>query len=298
MAGGPVSGGAYSNIGEANKVILPTTVRIAADTLAYYTNMTCLYDPFWVPETDRATLPLVIFHVTGIQEVSTAQVQDKRLLLYEPQTTLDPAEQAKTVRESVLRTVVDNIVRKPRTYTINAVLPFTTLGGTIKDSIDTVTANIAIFMAQLGSASDVKSVLQDAAAVAYSIGKIITSSAAALTNLPRQQSITYINKNSLDAMHERSHLLCMKMWTGFDYKYVAINNMTVDKRPQEDGVFRLTMQVQEMPVLSIGATKSKGLGNPYKMSIANAIAVAQRQLSKPLTVALMGNKHSKSVWGA
>lgn len=291
MAGGPVQG---TNIdGKPVGVIIPTTIQISSDLLSYLTSMTCLFDPFWVPEVARATLPITVFHITGIQEVSSSQVQKKRIMLYEPQAQNLAAVQSETVRESVLRTIVDNVVREPKVYTINAVLPFKTLGRYVKEGTQLISDTIAMFVSQLSGGDSLKSIY----GYAGQTMKYMEFAMDALSRLPSMQDITQINKYSIDAMHERSHLLCMKMWTGFDYRYVSIVNMTLDKRPQEDDNYRLTMQVQEMPVLSLGATSDRKLGNPYSLSLTNSMAVAQRMLTRPLTAALMTTEYSKSVWG-
>lgn len=266
--------------------------------LSYFTSMTCLYDPFWVPEIERATLPICTFHVTGIQESSMTTVQKKRVLLYEPQVTDTTKIQGDMMRDSVLRTVVDNAVRDPRTYTINAILPYQPLGRYVAEG-SLLFDTIAVFLSELASGdSGLTKALANIGAASSVVARAYDVAADSASKLPFMQDVSRINKDSLDAMQERSHLLCMKMWTGYDYKYVMITSMNIDKRPHEDDVYRLVLNVQEMPVMSIGSTSYGKLGDPYKLSMRNAAAVAQRWLSKPLINLMMGKKHSKSIWEA
>lgn len=136
--------------------------------------------------------------------------------------------------------------------------------------------------------------MYDAMSVGSRVANMMSDASAAITKLPSVNDVTYINKQSLDAMWEKSHLLCMKMWTGYDYKFVAITNMTVEKKPIEDDVFRVTLQVQEMPVLTTNAPKNARIKDARKLSFANAVSIAQGWLSSPL-IALMGVRGASGV---
>jgi hypothetical protein len=52
-------------------------------------------------------------------------------------------------------------------------------------------------------------------------------------------------------MAESGHILRMKLWTGYNYKYVMLTGLTTDKRPTEDDVFRVSMALREIPVLNV-----------------------------------------------
>jgi hypothetical protein len=58
-------------------------------------------------------------------------------------------------------------------------------------------------------------------------------------------------------MAESGKILTMKMWTGYQYKYVLITGMTITKQPGEREVFRGTIQVQEMPILTMTVPRVK-----------------------------------------
>jgi hypothetical protein len=63
--------------------------------------------------------------------------------------------------------------------------------------------------------------------------------------------------NSLEAMAESCRTHVMKMWTGYNYKFVQITNLAPDKRGNEDDVFRVTMTLQEKNVLAVTEPKPK-----------------------------------------
>jgi hypothetical protein len=96
----------------------------------------------------------------------------------------------------------------------------------------------------------------------------------------------YINKNSLEAMAESGKILTMKMWTGYQFKYVAITGMTVDKNPREDDVFRATLQLEEVPVLTMTVPSKPVTSAIQRSGAAKVITAVQGTLSRPL-IALM-----------
>jgi hypothetical protein len=277
--GGPLNGAGNSVTG----IIVPTMIQLSSDLLSYWTSMTCLYDPMWVPENDRVTIPICMFHVTGIREVGTTQVSKKRILLYEPQSDNTVKEMADQVRPSVLRAITDNVVREPKMYTVNAILPFHPLGRYITSGMSVITDTIATFMTLLGQES-LSTAIYTGLSVAMTAANQVKTATDLLSLLPSMSNVTYINKMSLDAMWERSHFLCMKMWTGYDYKFVMITNLEIEKKGVEDDVFRVTMQLQEMPVLTTAAPKNAKLGKANKLNAAKMVIATQDALSSALGV--------------
>jgi hypothetical protein len=95
--------------------------------------------------------------------------------------------------------------------------------------------------------------------------------------------------NSLEAMADSCRTLCMKMWTGHDYKFVMITGMTYDKDPKEDGVFRASLSLQEVPVLEVTKPKAPKPPDIKRNWAVTAITATQGALISPL-VALTGVK--------
>jgi len=277
-----------------SNIIIPTTLQSAADMLSYVDSMTCLFDPRWVPQQSKITLPIVFFHINSIRETHKTNVSTKRVVLYEPMADIDASAASNQVRSSVMRSIVDNAWREPKTFLINAVLPYQPAGRYIKEAIQTVSATVLGFMSLLGVDVD-KPVLGAAVNAAWSAAfssvstalKMMSISADAVGKLPGMNGVSYINKNSIDAMAEGAQILCMKMWTGYDYEFVIIESMDVEKKPLEDDVFRVTLQVKVVNVLTI-TKPSKATPNILSRNWASkAISTAQKALSAPL-IAITG----------
>jgi hypothetical protein len=100
--------------------------------------------------------------------------------------------------------------------------------------------------------------------------------------LPNMDGLSFINKNSLEAMAESGRILTMKMWTGYEYKYVVITGMTLDKQPQEDDSFRGTLQLQEVPVLTMTEPDKKKASVINREEAAKAVLKVHKALIEPL----------------
>jgi hypothetical protein len=249
MPGGPIStdGGYLPDL----PILVPTILQLSADSLSYWTSLTCLYDPYW-SATEKMTLPVCMFHVTGVTETWSNEITKKRVILYEdPGTT---ADMSKPLRKSAVETIVDNIVKNPKTYSIEAVAPYAPVGRHVSEGVKGL-AETLLFLAEIASGDPIH---RDAiiGAVDATMGAVRGIMGAAeklldVVNIFAEGGAGTLNKNSLEAMADSGRTLCMKMWTGYDYKYVAITGLAIQKKPAEDGVFRVAMQLSEVPVLSV-----------------------------------------------
>jgi len=262
-------------------IIVPTMLQMGADALSYWTSMTCLYDRYWEPDPDRITLPICMFHVKKIVPTRAIEASKKRVILYEPQQDekLDTKEMADQLRRGVIQTVIDNVVKQPTTYTMEIIVPFQPVGRYINEGAKTVSDMILalsdLFDGRLpdmfadwyeGIFSTVLSAAKTAGQAAEFAGK-----------LPSINGVSFINMNSLEAMADSCRMLCMKMWTGYDYKYVLITGMTFEKQPTEDDVFRASLTLQEMPVLTIARSKSPKpatIDRNWAVAVVNAMSGA------------------------
>lgn len=294
---GPLNGSADRTVGG---ILIPTMVQTSSDLLSYWTSMTCLYDPDWSAEQSKVTLPIAFFHVKSIREICTTNVSKKRVMLYEPQAAAlsnasadglsvnasqrySASDLSNQFRRSILRSIVDNAWREAKTYEIEAVVPFQPVGRYITDGISVLTNTVLSFLSVLGI-KDVEasqSFMSNISKVTKWITPVSTA-AQAVGKLPNMDGVSYINKNSLEAMWETTHFLCMKMWTGYDYKYVMITNIIFTKVPTEDDVFRASIQVMEVPVLTITKPKKLVVNSINRNIAAKAVSFAQKALSKPL----------------
>ena len=272
--------------GSKTKVVIPTIIQTSSDFIDYWSSMTCLYDPLWVADqnAEKVTLPIAYFHVTGMREVGKTEVSKKRVLLYEPQVDNTADELSNAVRPSVMRSIMDNAVRDPKTYVINAILPYQPLGRYVTDGVSVVINTIGIFTALIGKyESSFMRYFSNAMSVVMAIANVMASAAEIVGKLPNMDGVSFINKNSLEAMWENTHFLCMKLWTGYEYKFVMITNLEIEKKGNEDDVFRVNIEVQEMPVLTLTKPKRLTLDPIDRNWAAKAISVAETAVSAVLT---------------
>jgi hypothetical protein len=283
-------------------IIVPTMLQMALDVLNYWTSLTCLYDPYWSAEDDRVTLPICMFHVKKITSTFSNEVSKKRVILYEPGSDekISAGELSNGLRPPVMQTVVDNIVKNPRTYNMEVIVPFQPIGRYVSEGVKTVSDMVTAFSDLLGGGtpggftdwwegifSSVFATLKTASTASEIAGK-----------LPGMDGVSYINMNSLEAMADSCRMLCMKMWTGYDYKYVTITDMSYEKDGKEDNVFRASLKLQEMPVLTVTKPKNKDAAIVKRNWAATAVTAVQGALVSPL-VALTGVKaasEDKSKW--
>lgn len=262
MAGGVVSGGnGLLNNGDRNSpipsIIVPTVLRITKDAIQTVTGVTCLYDRYWTPSdrSEMVTLPICFFHIKKITEVMNTSISNKRIMLYESQQNdVVTAEYASDMlRPSVMNIVADNAVKEPKAYNIEAILPFHPTNVMYSRSMNDLQQLIMGLMEVTGllNSPELITYIRSVLAAANLSTKALATAGGVGGILPDDSGIATINKNSLDAMWQSSRILTMKMWTGYHYKYVILKSCQIDKQPTEDDVFRVTMTVQEMPVLTV-----------------------------------------------
>ena len=240
-------------------ILLPTILRVSSDEINYWTNMTCLYDKQWVFNPKLSTVPLCFFHIISMRELTTAQVSEKRVIVYQaPQGTggiTGSRVQSPAYRPN-LEVITDNVVVQPKQYQMEVIIPDTLIGPFIQQGMAKLSAMVD-FMSKVDlvtedTASTIESgmrLLQTAFDTVTTAGQIADKILGAMETGSTQ--IATINKNSIEAMIGSGHVLCFKSWTGYNYSYGVLTNLDVTKRPSEDGVYRGTLTFQETPVLNI-----------------------------------------------
>jgi len=267
-------------------IIVPTVLQMAADVLNYWTSVTCLYDRYWEASADKVTLPVCMFHVKKITPAYTVETSKKRVILYEPQQDgkFDTAKAADQMRRGIMQTVVDNAVKQPTTYNMEVIVPFQPIGRYVSEGVKTVTDMVTAIADLFGSSlpGGFADWWEGVFSSVFSFVKTAGQAADFAGKLPDMNGVSYINVNSLEAMAESCRTLCMKMWTGFEYKYVMITGMTHDKQPAEDDVFRATLTLQEMPVLAISRPDNPEASEIKRNWAVTAISATQGALVSPL----------------
>jgi len=279
MPGGPVNG-AYNYIAKnSTALVIPTILQMSADALSYFTNLTCLYDRYWTVDPDKVTLPICMFNVKKITPTYSVETSNKRVLVYEQKTEGNLSD---NMRGSVMRAVVDNSVKQPTTYNMEIIVPFQPVGRYITDSTKFVADMITGFIELADKRDSIGAqVWEGIFSVTEMILKAANIAVDSAGKLMSMDSAAYINMNSLEAMAESCRTLCMKMWTGFQYKYVEIVNMVPDKQPTEDDVYRVSLQLKEIPVLTMSPPDNKRALNEKQHWIIRSIRDSQAAAVTP-----------------
>lgn len=256
-----------------------TGIRYYKRMLETLNNITYMYDDKWNPDnSNKATFPVCFFHVKSQHEVMNTEVSQKQMLFYN--SDMDATKSDPKVDAGLLNVVADNIVIKPKVYKLDVIIPYHNL--TLLDQsfvYNTYTMNY-INTVLTGK----ESVIGDAMMKSYGAisapftnfiqllirtligqaGVIDWGSSVSdwLRNTVQQPDY---NKYSLEMMWKLRHIVKMKMWNSWEYKYVAIMDIDVTKEGTEDGVYEATLTVQEMPIISMYSRSStKGSKFIYK----------------------------------
>lgn len=265
-----------------NSLRFITGIRYHKDMLQRLNNMTYIYDVNWNPNnTPKATFPVAFFHVKSYHEVMNSEVSQKQMLFYNSHQSSgitapfksfandsDPA-----LNSGLLNVVADNIVIKPKTYKLEVIIPYHNL--TLLDQsfmfnshtnrimteelLKTTTTGEGVVRAFNNEATQyltawstlstpylefIKDLLRTLINQNYSEFDLNSW----LTDTIQQPDY---NKQSLEIMWSMRHIVKMKMWNSWEYKYVSIVDLDVTKEGTEDGVYEASLTVQEMPIVTM-----------------------------------------------
>jgi len=192
-----------------------------------------------------------------------------------------------------MQTIVDNAVKQPTAYNMEIIVPFQPIGRYVTDGAKTISDTVAAMSDLFGGGlpGGFTDWWEGVFSSVFSLAKTAGQAAEFAGKLPDMNGASFINMNSLEAMAESCRTLCMKMWTGYDYKYVMITGMTHDKQPAEDYVFRAALTLQEMPVLAISRPKNPKPSTIDRNWAVTAISAVQGALVSPL-IAMTGVKEA------
>lgn len=253
-----------------NSLRFITGIRYHKDMLERLNNLTYIYDNNWDPNnTNKATFPVCFFHVKSFHEVMNSEISQKQMLFYNSAVGVknsDPAISSDPAKDSgLLNVVADNIVIKPKTYKLDVIIPYrnlTLLDQSFVYNTHTNQAVIeAILNAKSNTATQVISAWSTLGAPYISflktlLGSLVTANYNLsefgvqdwITNTVQQPDF---NKQSLEIMWKLRHIVKMKIWNSWEYKYVAIVDVDVTKEGTEDGVYEATLTLQEVPIVTM-----------------------------------------------
>jgi hypothetical protein len=241
-----------------------TGIRYHRDMLERLNNMTYIYDVNWSPDnTTKATFPVAFFHVKdkGYHEVMSSEISQKQMLFYNSASERNDSDPA--LDSGITNIVADNIVIKPKVYKLDVIIPYHNLTLLDQSFVFNTHTHSAVVEELLSSKSD-KAVqyINAWSTLSTPYTKFIKDLLRLLINQNYSQFdlnswITDTvqqpdyNKQSLEIMWQMRHIVKMKMWNSWDYKYVAIVDCDITKEGTEDGVYEATLTLQEMPIATM-----------------------------------------------
>lgn len=238
-----------------------TGIRYHKDMLERLNNMTYLFDPNWnINNSNKASFPVAFFHVKSYHEAMSSEVSQKQMLFYNSDEASNNADPS--VDSGLLNVVADNIVIKPKVYKLDVLIPYhnlSLLDQSFVFNMHTASAINAIMIGKEPKAGD---------RMLQTYGNLLSPYTNFIKTLLRQMvHINFhasfedwvrdtvqqpdFNKQSLELMWKLRHIVKMKMWNSWEYKYVAIVDIDISKEGTEDGVYEATLTVQEMPIVTM-----------------------------------------------
>ena len=250
----------------ANGLRFITGVRYYKGMLEKLNNMTYIFDPnLKINNSNKASFPVAFYHVKSYHEAMSSEVSQKQMLFYNSDEASNNADPS--VDSGLLNVVADNIVIKPKVYKLDVVVPFrnlSLLNQSFVFNVHTASVINSIMIGKESKAGDV--MLQAYAGLSQPYVSLLrdllksTVGRTYTTNIGQENLSDWIkdtvqqpdfNKQSLELMWKLRHIVKMKMWNSWEYKYVAIVDMDISKEGTEDGVYEATLTVQEMPIVTM-----------------------------------------------
>jgi len=281
----------YNDSKEKRDLIIPTVLRVTTEEIEYWSNMTCLYDKFWEFDPNISTLPISFFYITSLREVIKAQGAEKRVIVYESPTTdqssygFDPKIAFHPSYKNNLEVIMDNVVVQPKQYQMEIIIPDGLIGPYHRQGLQRLQA-LVYYIDKVVMGHDTK--LGDAAHAILGATQTVFDVIETTSNLADiilgtmggSAQFSTINKNSIETMASKGHVLVFKKWTGYNYSYGIITDIEISKKPAEQGIHRGVITFQETPILNITNKKFQTTLSKFVkvMEISKAINLT---LAKP-----------------
>lgn len=293
MPGGIVNGsGLYPDplkrSDPVDTVMIPTMLQISSDLLAQFSGITCLYNRYWTPDQNLSSTPLALFYVKSFKEVMRSNISKKRVILYDaqqPQTGIQ-GSLADGSRLGLQKIISDSIALEQKSYQMEIVLPFQLTSGLFYRNLNDYSAMFDAFANIFSGGNQGNPFTQQIAPGIQTTISLLQKAANASAIIPGSSDAQYINKNSLEVMWKSQKILTMKLWTGFDYRYVLIEALDIQKDGKEDDVFRATMTLREATVLQVNPPTTNLLPGKSNMNyFAVAVSYENKLIVEPLLLA-------------
>ena len=249
-----------NNIATRDSLRFITSIRYDASIIKAINNMTFFYDANWAG--NGKTLPMAFFYIKDYTEIRTSEVSQKTLLFYNSSKADDPD----SVKGGLLGVVADNIVNRPEKYRLDVLIPssFTMIDKTYQ--LDAYSRNMMLLEQTKGLKGEgvLPALLSETVSVNSNIIVALLKmimTALTIEDVLSTDIITQLltldtaNKDSLTAMWGNRTILKMKLPNGWKFKYVVIENLNINKKGEDGGFFTGTIEVTEVPVMTIDRSK-------------------------------------------
>lgn len=254
---------------DQNPITVITGIKYNANLVKTFNNITFIYDPNWEYEAGNPTYPIAFFYVKSMTEGMTSDISSKPMLFYNSESGATDGTKA-----GLLNIIADNLVIKPKVYKLEVLIPANS--STFKNSSLNVAdvANVWNFLSSHDSETS-KTLSQVIQVVNVSFG-IIESllkglygtavSVSSICNMLLQQQD--YNKSSIEYMWRNRRILKLKMWNGWKFKYLVIQDFECNKTGEDVDFYVGTITCQEVPILTFRKQTQTVLGVLSKISSA------------------------------
>lgn len=241
-----------------------TGIRWHKGLLETLNNMTYVYDPNWNQNNSvKATFPVCFFHVKSMHEVMSSEISQKQMLFYNSKAGANASDPS--LDSGLLNVVADNIVIKPKVYKLDVIIPYknlTLLNQSFVFNTHTAQAVTSALVNKNIRTNTTDKNLGAIASLSQPYFTLIKTLIQTLLVTPNGESSVSefmsntvqqpdYNKESLEVMWRMRHIVKMKVWNSWRYKYVSIVDVDITKEGTEDGVYEATLTLQEMPIVSM-----------------------------------------------
>ena len=287
-------GGIFNTVSlSGNKdIILPTVLRVGQEELEYWTNMTCFYDKYWEFNPKLSTVPIAFMHITSITESISAQGAEKRVIVYEAPDSFagapgfTPEINSHPAYKNNLEVIMDNVVVQPKQYQMEVIIPDSLIGPYQQQGLSRLNALLDYMNMTVTDGSNIveniSKTLQYAQVFLDTVQTAENVLDTVLGATSGSSEMATMNKNSIEAMASKGHVILFKKWTGYDYSYGIITKVDISKKQSEKGIYRGSITFQEVPILNISPKKVKA----SVTSIGDAVKYAASQTARVLNLAL------------
>lgn len=231
-----------------------TGLKYDTNVVKALNNLTFLYDPNWEYESQNPTYPIAFFYVKKQTEDMASETSQKPMLFYNTE-----GDNKDSVKAGLMNIVADNIIIKPKVYKLEVIVPMnmdTFFSGGYFNINNVVNTNAFMFSSGANQGNKQFSSVMNIASKTMGILRTLftalygteISASSIFTMLCQQQDY---NKNSIEYMWRNRRILKLKMWNGWQFKYLVIQNFAITKDGENGSFFEGTLTCQEMPIITL-----------------------------------------------